>query len=338
MLRNRKAKLLAGLVVAGTVLATPAIAMAQDAPVFDPAAAVPSAVDGFGLNLLWIVIGAALVIFMQAGFALVETGFCRAKHAAHVVTHEPRHLRPRLRRLLPDRLPAHVRRLQLRCRATFGFDNALGSEPHRQRRAGSSSGRAAGPAPGSTARPRLLPVPSPRSSSTWWPSWTPRPPSPPGRWPSAGSGRAFVVWGLFCGAIYYPLFGAWTWGGGWLAKLGNSHGPGLRLRRLRRFRRRARHGWRRGARRCDRARPPHRQVRQGRQAPGPARPPHPDGHARHVHPAVRLVRLQRRLDLRRDRRAASPWWRPTPASPAAFGGCRLRCSGSWSRTGKPDPA
>ncbi|MGH9198872.1 MAG: ammonium transporter, partial [Acidimicrobiia bacterium] len=40
----------------------------------------------FGLNLLWIVIGAVLVIFMQAGFALVETGFCRAKHAAHVVT------------------------------------------------------------------------------------------------------------------------------------------------------------------------------------------------------------------------------------------------------------
>src|SRR5947207_14340831 len=38
-----------------------------------------------GLNLLWIVIGAVLVIFMQAGFALVETGFCRAKHAAHVV-------------------------------------------------------------------------------------------------------------------------------------------------------------------------------------------------------------------------------------------------------------
>ena len=37
-------------------------------------------------NLLWVVIGAVLVIFMQAGFALVETGFCRAKHAAHVVS------------------------------------------------------------------------------------------------------------------------------------------------------------------------------------------------------------------------------------------------------------
>ena len=38
------------------------------------------------LNMLWVVIGAILVIFMQAGFALVETGFCRAKHAAHVVS------------------------------------------------------------------------------------------------------------------------------------------------------------------------------------------------------------------------------------------------------------
>ena len=30
--------------------------------------------------------------------------------------------------------------------------------------------------------------------------------------------KSFVIWGLFCGAFYYPLFAAWTWGGGWLAK------------------------------------------------------------------------------------------------------------------------
>src|SRR6187401_804013 len=41
---------------------------------------------GGQVNMLWVVIGAILVIFMQAGFALVETGFCRAKHAAHVVS------------------------------------------------------------------------------------------------------------------------------------------------------------------------------------------------------------------------------------------------------------
>jgi ammonium transporter, Amt family len=29
---------------------------------------------------------------------------------------------------------------------------------------------------------------------------------------------SFVIWGLFCGAIYYPIFAAWTWGGGWLSK------------------------------------------------------------------------------------------------------------------------
>ena len=29
---------------------------------------------------------------------------------------------------------------------------------------------------------------------------------------------SFVIWGLFCGALYYPLFAAWTWGGGWLSK------------------------------------------------------------------------------------------------------------------------
>ena len=54
---------------------------------FDPA---KTTTDVYSLavstNLLWVVIGAVLVIFMQAGFALVETGFCRAKHAAHVVS------------------------------------------------------------------------------------------------------------------------------------------------------------------------------------------------------------------------------------------------------------
>ena len=77
------------------------------------------------INLLWIIIGAVLVIFMQAGFALVETGFCRAKHAAHVVA------------------------------------------------------------------------------------------------------TNFAIFGLGFIAFYYPLFGAMTWGGGWLAQLGNSHGLGL---------------------------------------------------------------------------------------------------------------
>src|SRR5258708_2383151 len=36
-------------------------------------------------NIVWTLMTGFLVMFMQAGFALVETGFCRAKNAAHVM-------------------------------------------------------------------------------------------------------------------------------------------------------------------------------------------------------------------------------------------------------------
>src|SRR6266542_170117 len=38
-----------------------------------------------GINLVWTLVTGYLVMFMQAGFALVETGFCRKKNAAHVM-------------------------------------------------------------------------------------------------------------------------------------------------------------------------------------------------------------------------------------------------------------
>ena len=34
---------------------------------------------------VWFLIGAALVFFMQAGFAMVETGFTRAKNAGNII-------------------------------------------------------------------------------------------------------------------------------------------------------------------------------------------------------------------------------------------------------------
>ena len=37
------------------------------------------------INLVWTLVTGFLVMFMQAGFALVETGLCRAKNAAHVM-------------------------------------------------------------------------------------------------------------------------------------------------------------------------------------------------------------------------------------------------------------
>ena len=40
----------------------------------------------FSLNFVWVLLAGFLVIFMQAGFALVETGLCRAKNAAHTMS------------------------------------------------------------------------------------------------------------------------------------------------------------------------------------------------------------------------------------------------------------
>jgi Amt family ammonium transporter len=37
---------------------------------------------------------------------------------------------------------------------------------------------------------------------------------------------AFLLCELFMGAILYPMFGCWVWGGGWLSQLGNTMGLG----------------------------------------------------------------------------------------------------------------
>src|SRR6476660_5186503 len=81
--RAAKGAVAAGAVTAGTLVLTTGIAGATQSAPPDT-----TTLEGFSVasNILWVVIGAVLVIFMQAGFALVETGFCRAKHAAHVVS------------------------------------------------------------------------------------------------------------------------------------------------------------------------------------------------------------------------------------------------------------
>jgi len=61
-------------------------AIAQDAP---PAPAVtPEAVKAeldSALDTLWVAVAAFLVFFMNAGFALVESGFCRRKNAVNIL-------------------------------------------------------------------------------------------------------------------------------------------------------------------------------------------------------------------------------------------------------------
>jgi Amt family ammonium transporter len=38
--------------------------------------------------------------------------------------------------------------------------------------------------------------------------------------------KSFVIYGIFVGAVIYPLYANWVWGGGWLSQLGHNFGLG----------------------------------------------------------------------------------------------------------------
>ena len=71
-------------IVTVLLLALSSVALAQDAPDLSAVAATTSDTTT-SLNVLWVFLAAFLVFFMQAGFALVETGFTRAKNVAHTM-------------------------------------------------------------------------------------------------------------------------------------------------------------------------------------------------------------------------------------------------------------
>ena len=164
---------------------------------------------GAQISLLWVVIGSALVVFMQAGFALVETGLCRAKHAAHVVSTNFAVFGLGFVAFFFVGFPL----------AFGGFSySALGLDaPVGEALIGSGNWVFAWGGGWALTGPNITPallgfflymtafmdttatIPTGSMAERW-------------RW------NSFVQWGLFCGAIYYPIIAAWTWGGGWLAK------------------------------------------------------------------------------------------------------------------------
>jgi ammonium transporter, Amt family len=65
-------------------VATHALGQSSEPPKVEDVAAVANETKT-ALNIMWMTFGAFLVFFMQAGFALVEVGFTRAKNAAHTM-------------------------------------------------------------------------------------------------------------------------------------------------------------------------------------------------------------------------------------------------------------
>jgi ammonium transporter, Amt family len=66
------------LVIAGLLLAIPALGFAEEA-------AISAADVQNNLNFVWTMVAAFMVFIMQAGFAMVESGFTRAKNACNIL-------------------------------------------------------------------------------------------------------------------------------------------------------------------------------------------------------------------------------------------------------------
>jgi Amt family ammonium transporter len=71
--------------IAGSMLLLPVTLMAQDAAAPAPDLATQMGAITVGIDTMWVVVTAVLVIFMQAGFALVEAGLNAAKNAVNIV-------------------------------------------------------------------------------------------------------------------------------------------------------------------------------------------------------------------------------------------------------------
>jgi ammonium transporter, Amt family len=216
---RKRVAVLAALVVAVLVLGAGA-AWAADDPSTTVSGDIGATANsvGLSLNLLWVVIGAVLVIFMQAGFALVETGFCRARNAAHVFS---TNFAIFGLGLVGFFLVGYALMFSGYSFSLFGLNAPLSSETLLGSGVGGEwvflFGRSGFGLSGSAyAAPVaaffLYMVAFMDTTAT----------IPTGAMAERWKWKAFVGWGLFCGAIFFPLFGAWTWGGGWLSQLGNS--------------------------------------------------------------------------------------------------------------------
>lgn len=74
------------LILGATLLSLPEISRASDPATLSSAIDVLNTSGGKTfVDLLWVMVAGFLVFFMQAGFALVETGFTRAKNVANIM-------------------------------------------------------------------------------------------------------------------------------------------------------------------------------------------------------------------------------------------------------------
>jgi Amt family ammonium transporter len=174
------------------------------------------------LNLAWVLVAAFLVMFMQAGFAMVETGFTRAKNAVNTMA-----------------MNFVVYPLGVLGFWLTGFGFMMGGQrewptiafPVRALPAARELGVTLG---GhffgliGASKFALVSVPHHFSSLAMFlfaaVFMDTAATIPTGAMAERWRFSSFLAYGLFMSMLLYPIYGNWVWGGGWLATLGIGHG------------------------------------------------------------------------------------------------------------------
>ncbi|MDO8682727.1 MAG: ammonium transporter [Armatimonadota bacterium] len=176
-----------------------------------------------GVNLVWTLVAAFLVMFMQAGFALVETGFTRAKNAAHTMFMN-------FSVYAIGIIGFYICGFAL----MYGAAGAIGNLGGTPTLAGghefaiSLFGKKFGlfGCSGFLLTGQYYDVMVCALFLFQMVFMDTAVTIPTGAMAERWKLSAFLFYGLFMSMILYPLFGNWAWGGGWLSQLGANFGLG----------------------------------------------------------------------------------------------------------------
>jgi Amt family ammonium transporter len=215
--------------VAGYTKPDPEKATTKDLAVAVDAVAQSASHGIYSVNFVWTLVAGFLVMFMQAGFALVETGLIRAKNAAHTMSMN-------FMVYGIGMIGFFICGFAFMCGGAngtaIGGPATLGGTPtlHSMLTLGSAINGDHGWGLLGTTGFFLTGNGYDAAAIVWFlfmmvfmdTTATIVTGACAERW----SFKSFCIFSLFVGAFIYPVFGGWVWGGGWLAQLGYRAGLG----------------------------------------------------------------------------------------------------------------
>jgi Amt family ammonium transporter len=218
-----RARARAAAVAAVCAFALPAALAAQaasTAPKLEDVA--KSAADNaVAINFVWTLVAGFLVMFMQAGFAMVETGFTRAKNASHTFTMN--FMVYGIGMLAYWATGFALQAGGVGALGTLGGFDGLNHEVAITL-FGKSFGLFGSTGFFLTGVAYTAPVFAYFLFQMVFMDTAAT--IPTGALAERWKFSAFCVFSVFVGAVIYPIYGNWVWGGGWLSQLGNNFGLG----------------------------------------------------------------------------------------------------------------